>query len=175
MSCKHFFLGILMLLSISLNAQIKKTYQHKEPNFSVKYPDNWELEIQEGGRVFFKSPLESESDLFSENINIGFQQNQGDTKISDLAKSYKEISDAIGQSFDDYKFISQKTFKLNNENIFELVYEGKLKNNNTDILHFTQWFFIQKGILFTMTSTEIAADAKWHKISLEILNSIELN
>lgn len=168
----------LLIFIISTNvsiAQIKKTYENKSPNFSVKYPDDWKNKVKEGGRVFFTSPVESDQDTFSENINIGYQLNKDKSNITDLNNQYESLVEYIKPSFNDFKLISHEVLKVNNEKVLELAYEGKLKSQETILLHFTQRFSFNNGYLFTLTLTEIAGVNKWHAKAMEIMNSLKFN
>ncbi len=166
---------ILVLFSDISEAQIKKTYENKSPNFSVKYPDDWKNKVKEGGRVFFTSPVESDQDTFSENINIGYRLNKDKSNIADLGNQYESLVEYIKPSFNDFKLISHEVLKVNNEKVLELAYEGKLKSQETILLHFTQRFSFNNGYLFTLTLTELAGVNKWHTKAVEIMNSLKFN
>lgn len=168
-------LAILILAVNICTAQMKITYENKSPNYSIKYPDDWKKEIKEGGRVFFMSPIESDEDSFMENINIGYQLNQGNTSIVEMNKDYESMSEYFSSSFNEFKLLSHKIIKVNNVSILEIVYEGKLKTENAALLQFTQWFSVKNGYLFTTTLTEVAGNDKWHLKGMEILNSLKFN
>jgi len=172
----RFILFSILFLAVNVCvAQMKTTYENKSPNYTIKFPDDWKQEIKEGGRLYLMSPVESDEDNFMENINIGYQLNKGNTKIAELDKQYESMVEYFSATFDDFKLISHKIIKVNNENIFELVYEAKLKTGNASLLHFTQWFSVKKDYLFTTTLTEVAGTDKWHMKAMEIMNSLKFN
>lgn len=123
----------------------------EQPFFSVKYPKDWELNTSGQMRTSFIlfAPLESNNDLFKENINLIVQDLTGH-KI-DLNK-FTEVSESqIKTVIPHSSLIESKRIKNGNEEYHKLIYTG---DQGTFHLKYEQYYWIvnQRSYILTFTT-----------------------
>jgi len=141
-------------------------------NYTLQYPGSWRLDTsgQFGTELLIFSPLESESDKFSENVNVMVQNLQGQNV--DLAK-YKQRSDQeIADLATDGKIFESSILKNDKGEFFKIVYamsQGKFR------LKITSVCFIRndKAYLATFTS-EFDKYDNYKNTAEQILTSFRL-
>jgi hypothetical protein len=144
-----------------------------ENNYSINYPDNWELNKagQMGTSFILFSPLSSKQDNFKENVNLLVQDLKGHDL--DLDK-YVEISEGqIKTLVMDGELIESKRITTGNLNYHKAIYTGRQGTFN---LKFEQYFWVveNKAIILTLTCEEDQFD-NYQIIGEKILNSFNLN
>lgn len=176
-------IGVLTLINLTACVQTeKKEVQTKtldgwksltENNFSIHYPDNWELNKsgQMGSSFILFSPLSSEKDQFKENINLIVQDLSGHNL--DLDK-YVELSEnQIKTMITDGNIIDNKRVTTETFNYQKIIYTGKQGILN---LIFEQYYWVveNKAYVLTLTCEENEFD-NYKTTGEKILNSFKLN
>ncbi len=141
----------------------------KEKSYSLKYPNNWELDQsgQSNTSFILLSVLEVAEDLFRENINLIIQDLSG--KNIDLAK-YTEISEGqIKTMMLNSKIIESELVKTKSGEHYKIIYAGDQNNFH---LKFEQYYWVQnnKAYILTFTSEE-SKFANYKEVAEKILNS----
>jgi len=140
-----------------------------ENNYSVNYPDNWELNKSgqmETNFILF-SPLSSEQDQFKENVNLLIQDLAG--HHLDLNK-YVEISEGqIEDLITDGKILDSKRITSEKLHYQKVIYTGKQGIFN---LKFEQYYWVidDKAFILTLTCEESQYN-DFQVIGEKILNS----
>ncbi len=147
-----------------------KTY--KSPGYSIDYPADWMLDEsgQAGTAFIFFSPLESEDDEFSENVNFIVQDLQG-MKIG--LDEYTEISvEQVNTYFGNSTILENKRLKKDGKEFHKLVYTGVQGQFD---LHFHQHYWIFGGKAFVLTfTTEKDKYQQYKDFAEKIMNSFKL-
>ena len=143
-----------------------------ENNYSINYPDNWELNKSEqmGTSFMLFSPLSSEQDQFKENVNLLIQDLAGHNV--DLNK-YVEISESqIETLITDGKILDSKRLTTEKLNYQKVIYTGKQGIFN---LKFEQYYWVigDKAFILTLTCEENQYN-DFQVIGEKILNSFKL-
>lgn len=143
-----------------------------ENNYSINYPDNWQLNKsgQMGTSFILFSPLSSEQDNFKENINLLIQDLTGHNL--DLNR-YVEISEGqIKTMITDGKIIESKKMTTKNLDYQKVIYTGKQGIFN---LKFEQYFWVIADKAFILTFTcEESQFTNFQITGEKILNSFNL-
>lgn len=167
---KILIVTIVFFLTFTVKAQNEKKV-YETDIFSIKYPVEWELTTETDNQALFyiKSPLDSDTDEFSENINLITQNLEG-MKIS-LDFYVKENIKGIA-TIPNGKVLSNKREKRGNEEYHILVFKGRM--NNLD-LKIQQVYAIKNEVAYilTFTTTEEKYE-QFEEIGTEILNSFKL-
>ena len=141
-------------------------------NYKFQYPKSWRLDTltKLGPELFVFSPLENESDKFSENVNVSIQNLSGQN--IDLAQ-YKEITDKqVTDLATDSKIFESSILETNKGEFFRITYamtQGKFR------LKITTVCFIRndRAYLATFTS-ELDKYDNYKKFGEQILSSFSL-
>ena len=144
-----------------------------ENNYSINYPDNWELNKsgQMGTSFILFSPLSSVQDQFKENVNLLIQDLTGHNL--DLDK-YVEISEGqIKTIITDGKITESKRIITENLNYQKVIYTGKQGIFN---LKFEQYYWVvgDKAFVLTLTCEESLFD-NYQVKGEKILKSFNIN
>ena len=144
-----------------------------ENNYSISYPENWELNKsgQMGSSFILLSPLLSEKDQFRENVNLIIQDLRGYNL--DLDK-YVEISeDQIKTVITNGEILESNRTTVDDLSYQKVIYTGKQGIFN---LKFEQYFWVveDQAYILTMTSEESQFD-NYQETGEKILNSFKLN
>jgi PsbP-like protein len=162
---------LLLIFPFSMMAQDWKTFSDPEIDFTAKYPATWVNKIKEGKRVFFTSPPENDSDQFSENLNISMKKNAAFGTQIKIKEAIPSILNELGNNIDNFKLESEKDFKWNGNEAYELVYTGSPKESELTI-KITQWLCFSKGRLFTATYTAMVNNVVYVAPAKKIMESI---
>ena len=131
----------------SVNGSWKKL---DERNYSISYPETWRLDQsgQMGTTFFLFSPLESEKDKFSENVNLVIQDLGGTTiDLKQFAQiSEKQIKTLITNS----ELIESKLIKNGTDEYQRMIFTG---DQGIFHLQFEQYYVIHAGKAFVLTLT----------------------
>ena len=144
-----------------------------EHNFSIDYPDHWELNTsgQMGTSFILFSPLSSGQDQFKENVNLLIQDLTGHDL--DLDK-YVEISEGqIKTMITDGEIVESKRMTTEALNYQKVIYTGKQGIYN---LKFEQYYWVvgNKAFVLTLTCEEVQFD-NYQETGEKILNSFVIN
>tara|TARA_B110000908_G_C10145915_1_gene399025 strand:+ start:43 stop:501 length:459 start_codon:yes stop_codon:yes gene_type:complete len=144
-----------------------------ENNYSISYPDDWELDQSElmGSNFILFSPFTSTEDLFKENVNLIIQDLTGHNVDLD---QYIELS---GNQIKTYitaaKFLENKKITTGGLNYQKLVYTGKQGVYN---LKFEQYIWVIEDTAFVLTLTcEEDQFDHYKTIGEKILNSFVID
>jgi hypothetical protein len=144
-----------------------------ENNYSISYPNNWELNIsgQMGTSFILFSPLSSKEDQFKENVNLLIQDLAGHNLDID---KYVEISEGqIKTLITDGEILESKRITTDNLEYQKVVYTGTQGIFN---LKFEQYYWVIGDNAFVLTLTCEENQFNNHKIIGEkILNSFDIN
>ena len=137
--------------------------------YKLQYPRSWRLDTSTklGPELFVFSPLENESDKFSENVNVSIQ-NLGGQNI-DLAQ-YKQITDKqVEDLATDGKVFESSIVKTNKGECFSITYamtQGKFRLKITSVCFISN----DKAYLATF-SAELDKYDNYKKVGEQILSS----
>jgi len=144
-----------------------------ETNYSIQYPDNWDLNKsgQMGSSFFIFSRLTSPQDKFRENVNLIIQSLQGQ-KIN--LDKYVEISEGqIKTIITNGNLIESKRLNLNGHEFQKVIYTG---DQGIYKLKFEQYYWVLNGQAYILTLTCEKNQFDTYKLTGEkILNSFRLN
>lgn len=146
------------------------TFQDSLSRYTIQYPANWTQQYVENATGFM-SPLESETDLFQENVNVLIQdlsaQPMSLKDFTDLSK--KQYTDGYGPS----AIISLKdtTFLGNTAEVGIF----NISVNGTSI-KLEQYWFIKNDNAFILTYTADPGQFdKYRKIAEKVMRSFKLS
>lgn len=151
---------------------VNQMISFEKENYKFQYPKSWRLDtlIKVGPELFVFSPLEDESDKFSENVNVSVQNLKGQN--IDLAQ-YKEITDKqITDLATDSKIFESSIVKTNKGEFFRITYamtQGKFRLKITSICFISN----DKAYLATFSS-ELDKYDSYKKVGEQILSSFSL-
>jgi len=129
-----------------------------QDNYSIQYPADWESESKTDGTLFIlKSPLESDSDKFRENINLVTEDLTG--KGVDLDTYAKASLDQISAAYKDIKMIENKKMKVGSTEYYKFLYTASPDNVHMEL---EQWFRIDKEKAYVLTFA-VESTAKYEK------------
>lgn len=159
---------LLVIVSPNVYGQTKnwKVYTHE--NYSIRYPDNWELEENQiGSKFVLISPVDTANPSFNENINLIIQDLKGPDMNLD---KYNEISvSQIKKYLPDDSILSDKREKDRTGEYQHIQYYGDENNNH---LQFEQYYRIINGKAYILTLTTLKKQwEKAHQVGEQILNS----
>lgn len=143
-----------------------------ETNYSIQYPENWELNKsgQMGSSFVLFSRLTSAQDKFKENVNLIIQSLQGQ-KIN--LDKYVEISEGqIKTIITNGNLIESKRLNINGHEFQKVVYTG---DQGIYKLKFEQYYWVLNGqaYILTLTCEKSQFDA-YKLIGERILNSFRI-
>lgn len=121
-----------------------------ETNYSIQYPDNWDLNKsgQMGSSFVVFSRLTSPQDKFRENVNLIIQSLQGQ-KIN--LDKYVEISEGqIKTMVTNGNLIESKRLNLNGHEFQKVIYTG---DQGVFKLKFEQYYWVINGQAYILTLT----------------------
>ena len=138
-------------------------------NYSIQYPQTWELNQsgQMGLSFIFISPLESDKDNFKENVNLLIQNLSGQN--IDINR-YTEISEGqIKTLVTNSNLIESKRMKNERGEYHKIIYSGDQGKYH---LKYEQYYWVinEKAFVLTFTS-EQDKFADYKEIGEKILNS----
>jgi hypothetical protein len=143
------------------------------PNYSVQYPPDWELvESRQMGTDFMLfSPLESDSDIFKENVNLLVQDLSGFNLDLD---SYVQMSEKqLLAVITDPVIIESKRMKAGSSDYHKFLYTGKQGQFK---LKFEQYVWVEDKKAYILTLTcEDEKYSDYRETGEAILNSFSLS
>ncbi|MEM7163677.1 MAG: hypothetical protein AAF487_14710 [Bacteroidota bacterium] len=143
-------LVLVFILANSFSAQTEQWKKLDDSNYSIEYPESWELNQsqQMGTRFILLSPLQNQEDKFQENINLIIQDLSG-LEI-DLDK-YVEISEGQFMSLMNKAVILESDRMRAREREFhKIIYSG---DQGQFKLKFEQYYWIIDEQAYVLTFT----------------------
>jgi len=141
-------------------------------DYKLKYPETWRIDTSGnlGPALFVFSPLENETDKFSENVNVLIQNLEGQN--IDLGK-YKQITDKqLTDLATDSKIYESSISKTDKGEFFRITYA---MTQGTFRIKITSICFIRNDKAYLATfSSEFDKYDNYKKIGEEILSSFSL-
>ena len=145
----------------------------KEQNYSINYPDTWELDTsgQMGMSFLLLSPTESDQDQFRENVNLMVQDLTGHNLDLD---AYTELSvSQINTLFVDGTLLESKRMGSESIDYHKVLYTGK---QGAFTLKFEQYYWVIDNMAYILTLTcEESAFDDYQKLGETILSSFVLD
>lgn len=147
-----------------------KTYDQN--GYYIEYPSEWEVNgVEDNGMQFaFLSPLSSETDNFSENINL-LKQDISSYNL-DL-DSYVDISKKqIASMVEDGKILVSQKLEKNGRSFYEMVYAGEQEGMT---LKWKQYCWVENGNAYVLTYTAMAEEYdNYESTATQIMDSFKL-
>ena len=163
---------LFLITNLTVFGQSNKWNSLNEKDYSIQYPEKWELKKsgQMGTSFILFSQLTSETDQFKENVNLIIQDLTGHN--IDLNK-YVEISEGqIKTMITDGNIISSNRFKNKGTEFQKVVYTGK---QGIFILKFKQYYWVQNDKAYALTLTcEVNEFNNFKDIGEKMLDSFEI-
>jgi hypothetical protein len=164
---------LFLFLSQIVPAQSNGYETYQAPDFSINYPAGWRVddtETKAANAIFFFSPLESDADKFSENINVLKQD------LSNHPMTLKEYTDLSLQQIKTLatngKLLTSKTIHTANGDAQKLIYTA---DHGQFHLKFQQLYVIIKSQAYLITYTaEIKSFKKYLAKANEAFDSFRL-
>lgn len=142
-----------------------------ENNYSIHYPDNWELDQSKKNGMSFMvlSPAESENDKVRENVNLLIQ----DIPDGMSMDQYIQVSENQIKNIIPNSAILKSARQLSGEfEYHKISYTGNEGQTN---YKFEQDIFVKKGKAYILTLTcEQSQFDKYQEVGEKILNSFRL-
>lgn len=153
------FLAACLLITFSLTAQPGNlpvkwlTHTDSLYKLTIQYPSDWILKPPtKNARFFISSPLESDVDDFSDNINCIVPSPVEKNVTIQMAE--EDIINTLSKNLPDFKIINSGYSEWNNTTAYEIEYTcTHAGEDNTYSLHMLQKVAIIKGKLYALTFT----------------------
>lgn len=171
MLLKTLVIATTTLLTFTIPNHQWLTFNCVKHNYTVLYPDEWELAEPMEGLYAFLSPTKSETD-FRENVNFVVQDLSATPNIT--LKEYADMSVGEVKKFEGT--IEGGTYTnttLSGMDALQLVFESNKVVDNT--LKFKQVFLINNGKAYVATYTAAKPDYDTYLVDAnQIINSFKL-
>jgi len=116
--------GLVFVLLLGCGGSGTEGYRNEKYGFSIRFPEGWEVkEGFMGTAVLCRSPKESSTDEFSENINIVVEQLSG---VKSLNEYYQKSLAGAKTLMDEFRLIESKDVKLSGRNAKRIIYSAKM-------------------------------------------------
>lgn len=148
-----------------------KWIKMNDSNYSIQYPNHWELKKEEANNIKFivLSPQSSESDEFRENVNLNEQNIKGMGIDLDV---YVSVSiDQIGNMIKNSEFISNERIKTKKSEYHKFIYSGEMGNFRLTFIQYC-WVTPEKAYVLTFT-TEQSEFKSYIDYAEKIMNSFK--
>jgi hypothetical protein len=163
---------LLLITHLNVFGQSNKWNFINEKDYSIQYPEKWELNKsgQMGTSFILFSQLNSDTDKFKENVNLIIQDLTGHN--IDLNK-YVEISEGqIKTMITDGNIISSNRIKKKETEFQKVIYTGKHEMSD---LKFEQYYWVQDDKAYVLTlSCEVSEFNDFKDIGERILESFKI-
>ncbi len=143
---------------------------HKTPKYQIQYPENWTLEQgKQNAEFFLMTALESNSDIFKENINLMIQDVKGMNMTLD---SYTQISEnQIKTNLKNGKILESTRVK-NGRSYHKIIYQGEANGYQLKWLQY-YWVIQDKAYVLTFTA-ETSSYNQYIATVLKIFESFKI-
>lgn len=163
------FLAKICIGQVSLEIKNFEWTEHSTENFSIPYPNKWELSIEKtmGTSFIILTPQEDKNDNFRENVNL---------IIQDISRYNLNLDSYTALSIEQIKNLipnSKLEISKRYENFHEVVYTGQQGKFN---LKFKQRYWIIEGRAYVLTfTTEQKTWDTYLNIGNKILEGFKIN
>ena len=156
----------------SNNSQVPSEWKvFDQPEYSISYPPTWTLNQNgQGGSTFFvSSPLESDKDIFMENVSLTIQDIEKNMNLGNFADILEK---QLKTTTDNLVVAESKKIKNDKGEYHKLVYSG---NYRTYHLAYEQycWVVNGKAYILKFTAEQDKLD-KYKDAGVKVLNSFVL-
>jgi len=166
---------ILLILITATQISCKKNSsnvfeKYSKDNYTIDYPDSWKLDISgQYNTEFLIFSSSNITDNFRENVNLTIENLPRNITLSQYAEAAKKQVATVLK----VKTISSNIIQRNGNEIFEIVWQGYVNNND---LKFKQQCHIKNGkaYIITFTAKQTTYD-NYIDTAAKILNSFTLN
>jgi hypothetical protein len=171
---KHILLLVAITISLLSFSQEKSDSDWStldENDFSVDYPNSWQLNTSgKMNSVFFLHSEPETNDTFSENINL-ITQDLSQQKMS-LTEFVDLSLDQVKTALPDSEIIKSEFKEKKGTQYYEVIWKGYVADNN---LQFKQYLFMKdnNAYILTFTALQSTFDAYLPKVN-KIFNSFKL-
>ena len=168
---KYLIVTILIINSIFVFGQ-KKWESINDTDFTIEYPDNWELNKSGlmGTKFILFSKLSNSTDKFRENVNLIIQDLTGSNITLD---KYVEISEnQIRTLVTNGKIIETKRITDKGFEYHKMIYTGKQGVFDLKFIQY-YWVFDNKAFVLTFTA-EINEFDDFVQIGEKIMDSFKI-
>jgi hypothetical protein len=177
MNLSGFFAITFLCVFVNTSELFEKTNpndwkEFQEKNYSIKYPEDWELDTsRQGGSIFFLlSKQTSEQDQFRENVNLIVQDLTGHN--IDLDKYVQISEEQIKTLITNSNLLESKRINKDGAKIHQVVYTG---DQGVFKLKYKQHYFIKDDKAYVLTLTcESDQFEQYISTGGKILNSFRL-
>ena len=147
-----------------------KTFSEK--NYSISYPDSWSLQENTAYNAKFAimSPLESESDNFSENVSL-MLQNLEEMEV-DLQKFTELTLGQIKSMLTNGVLYANETVSGRNGKYQKMIYAFDQETNRVKVLQYL-WVANKKAYILTFAATSETYTA-YENLAKEIMNTFHI-
>lgn len=142
----------------------------KENDYSIYYPENWEVGTSSMGNKMIQAPLEGENDDLAENINI--KTNVFPEGKVEFTESFaKNVEVGLKDYIDQYEFIRSDIQELDDRHVYTIVYKAYMYEEH---LKYFQRYIVKdsKAHILTFVSNEKAYD-DYAKTVEQIMDTFE--
>lgn len=149
---KKIILSILIVFCTFFQVQAQEETAFKtatEAGVSIEYPNDWTNQKSlMGTTLFIASPLESEKDGFSENINLVVEDLHGaEMTVDEYAEFTKAQIEAL---ITNSNILKAEKMTFQERDAYTMEYTGQQGQYK---LHWKQVYFIEKGKAYILTYT----------------------
>jgi serine/threonine-protein kinase len=146
-------------------------YINDQENLILRNPNQWEkVENKYGTLVAFVSPLEDETDLFRENVNLVVEELPETIKLEEYKTAAHEQMDTVLLQF---KLLSEEEIEFMGEKAYTHRYsfnQGEYDTVGMQIYYIKE----QKAYILTYTAQPDKYDIFYDQ-AMEIINSLQIN
>ena len=145
-----------------------KTYVSKDLKFSMKIPEDWTVEKEEGSLYFLSNPKD-EKDQIRENINVLREDLSGDPKT---LEEYTEIALAQIKTMEGYAIIGSQDIQIDGNPAKTVVYRALVKNVS---LTFQQAWTVTDDAAYVLTlATQEETFPEYAQLFVRMANTLSL-
>lgn len=145
-----------------------KTYTSRELKFSMKIPEDWMVQKEEGGLYFLSNPTD-EKDQVRENINVLREDLSGDPKT---LEEYTEIALSQTKTMEGFAFIGSQDITLDGHPGKTVVYRALVRKTP---LTFQQAWTVKDDAAYVLTlATQEETFPEYAQLFVRIANTLTL-
>jgi hypothetical protein len=170
-------LGLLIVMLACTSARARaaaderRTFKSDEKRFTIDYPGDWKQNPgnRPGMVVMFNSPPESDTDAFSENLNVVVSDLPQEADLNAIAD---ELKREIPRQVESFKSISDEKVTVAGQPARKLAYDIKTMGVSA---RSTQWLFVVGKRLYVITFTATPeTQAKFAPAAEQMVKSFRL-
>lgn len=146
------------------------SYVDPSGKFSLQYPNGWAQEKPDSAiNIMFKSPKESESDAYLENVNVGIEESTDPNYTVDNYNEYAKYS--LNQTLENFKLVKEDKLQVDGVSAIELIFTTTSSGKNARTL---QRYVIKDKFVYVLSYTGYEESyGKFEKEGLESIGSFK--